>query len=39
MSPLIVDRMKFLFTYQILETLPIIPAPTHHPYQLYDAYQ
>lgn len=37
MSPLIVDRIKFLYTYQIVEPLPIIP--THHPYQLYDAYQ
>ena len=39
MSLLIVDRMKFLFTYKVLESLPIILTPTHHPYQPYDAYQ
>jgi len=37
MSPLIVDRIKFLFTDQVVKPLSIIPA--HHPYQLYDAYQ
>ncbi|MEW5801551.1 MAG: hypothetical protein AB1847_05525 [bacterium] len=41
MPQLIVDRMKFLFInqdlYHTFVYLPIIP--THHPYQVYDAYQ
>jgi hypothetical protein len=37
MFPLIVDRMKFIYDHQVFEPLPMVP--THHPYQLYDAYQ